>query len=66
MAMLFGRLATPFVAVPDPQSITGANDRLNKTFPALYRHGAPGYRVVYQNTTWRLFSLSSNTPVSKD
>ncbi len=43
--MLFGRLATPFVAVPDPQSITGASDRLNKTFPPLYRHGAPGYRA---------------------
>jgi hypothetical protein len=66
MAMLFGRLATPFVAVPDPQSITGANDRLNKTFPTLYRHGAPGYRVIYQNPTWRLFGLSSNSRVSKD
>ena len=66
MAMLFGSLATPFVAVPDPQSVTGGNDRLNKAFPALYRHGAPGYRVVYQNTTWRLFGLSSNSRVSKD
>jgi hypothetical protein len=56
LALLFGRLDTPFVAVPDPQSNAGANDRIDKAFPALYRHGAPGYRVIYQNTTWRLFA----------
>jgi hypothetical protein len=66
MAMLFRRLSTPFVAVPDPQSMTGANDRLNKAFPALYRHGVVGYRVIYQNETWRLFARSENTRVSKD
>jgi hypothetical protein len=57
LAMLFARIDTPFVAVPDPQSNTGANDRLNKAFPSLFREGAPGYRVVYQNNTWRLFAL---------
>lgn len=56
LALLFNRLDTPFVAVPDPQSNAGANDRLDKAFPTLYRHGAPGYRVIYQNTTWRLFA----------
>ena len=56
LALLFGRLDTPFVAVPDPQSNAGANDRIDKAFPALYRHGALGYRVIYQNTTWRLFA----------
>jgi membrane protein XagC len=56
LALLFGRLDTPFVAVPDPQSNAGANDRVDKAFPALYRHGAAGYRVIYQNTTWRLFA----------
>ena len=57
LAMLFARIDTPFVAVPDPQSNTGANDRLNKAFPSLFREGAPGYRVEYQNNTWRLFAL---------
>ncbi len=28
LAMLFGRVNTPFIAVPDPQSTTGVNDRL--------------------------------------
>ena len=55
LALLFARLDTPFVAVPDPQSAAGVNDRLNKAFPDLFRHGAPGYRVIYQNNTWRLF-----------
>ena len=39
LAMLFGRIDTPFVAVPDPQSATGVNDRLNKAFPSLFRDG---------------------------
>ena len=30
LALLFGRLDTPFVAVPDPQSNAGANDRLEQ------------------------------------
>jgi hypothetical protein len=56
LALLFDRIDTPFVAVPDPQSETGANDRLDKAFPSLFRGGAPGYRVIYQNNTWRLFA----------
>jgi len=59
LAILFDRIDTPFVAVPDPQSSTGANDRLDKAFPNLFRDGAPGYRVIYQNNTWRLFARSS-------
>jgi hypothetical protein len=55
LALLFSRIDTAFVAVPDPQSVTGANDRLNKAFPLLFRDGAPGYGVVYQNNTWRVF-----------
>ena len=54
LAMLFARIDAPFVAVPDPQSDTGANDRLNKAFPSLYREGIPGYRVIYHNNTWKL------------
>jgi len=55
LAMLFARVETAFIAVPDPQSTTGVNDRLNKAFPSLFRDGLPGYRVIYQNNTWRLF-----------
>jgi hypothetical protein len=60
LAMLFARIDTPFVAVPDPQSNAGANDRLNKAFPLLFRNGAPGYRVIYQNNTWTLFGRISS------
>jgi hypothetical protein len=54
--VLFSRIDTPFVAVPDPQIGTGAQDRLNKAFPLLYRRGAAGYRLVYDNANWRLFA----------
>jgi hypothetical protein len=66
LAMLFDRIDTPLVAVPDPQSNTGVNDRLNKAFPTLYRDGAPGYRVIYQNNTWRLFARIKVTADFKD
>lgn len=56
IALLFSRVQAPFVAVPDPQSAIGAADRLNKAFPFLYRDGPPGYRLIYQNNTWRLFA----------
>ena len=55
LALLFGRLETPYVAVPNPQTAAGGGDRLNKAFPALYRRGASGYRLIYQNESWRLF-----------
>jgi hypothetical protein len=55
LALLFGRLETPYVAVPNPQTAAGAEDRLNKAFPALYWRGAPNYRLIYQNESWRLF-----------
>jgi hypothetical protein len=55
LALLFQRIETAFIAVPDPQSGSGANDRLNRAFPTLFRDGAPGYDVVYQNNTWRVF-----------
>jgi membrane protein XagC len=59
LTLLFGRIQSPFVAVPDPESITGMNDRLNIAFPGLYREGAPGYHLIYQNNTWRLFARLS-------
>lgn len=56
LAILFQRIDAPFVAVPDPHSSAGAHDRLNKTFPRLYRDGAPGYRLDHWNRTWRLYA----------
>jgi hypothetical protein len=60
LAILFSRIESPFVAIPDPQSNAGANDQLNKAFPLLYRQGKPGYGVVYQNNTWRVFGRLNN------
>ena len=56
LSVLFSRIDTPFVAVPDPQIGIGAQDRLNKAFPLLYRRGAAGYRLIYDNANWRMFA----------
>ena len=58
LALLFQHLAAPFVAVPDPLSEIGAADRLNRAFPDLFRLGAPGYRLIYHNSTWKVFENS--------
>jgi hypothetical protein len=55
-ALMFARIDTPLVAVPSPDTRAGARDRLNKTFPLLFRRGAPGYRLVYENQSWRLYA----------
>jgi len=55
LAILMSHVSAPFVAVPDPQSNVGARDQLNKAFPQLFQRGLPGYRLVYQNASWRLF-----------
>lgn len=55
LAVLTSTIDAPFVAVSDPQSATGAQDRLNKAFPQLYQRGPPGYRLAYHNATWKLF-----------
>jgi len=65
LALLFARLDAPLIAVPDPQSASGINDRLNKAFPALFRDGLAGYRIIYQNNTWRLFAKLKDAAVSK-
>jgi hypothetical protein len=65
LAILFARIDTPFIAVPDPLSPTGVNDRLNKAFPVLFREGLAGYRAIYQNNTWRLFVKLKDIPISK-
>jgi hypothetical protein len=56
LGVVFSRIETPFIAVPDPQIGLGAQDQLNKAFPRLYRRGAPGYSLVYENASWRLFA----------
>ena len=61
LALLFQRIDTPFVAVPDPHHSAGVQDRLNRTFPRLYRDGAPGYRLAYQNPTWRLYARNQQS-----
>ncbi len=55
LALLFGRLNAHFVAVPDPQTAAGQQDRINRSFPSLFRLGRPDYRLVYRNTSWRLY-----------
>lgn len=66
LALLFDRIDAPFVAVPDPQSDAGAGDRLNKAFPTLFSEGLVGYRLIYQNNTWRLFGRAKDFVSSKD
>ena len=66
LAMLFARINTPFVAVADPQSATGANDRLNRAFPSLFSQGLAGYRIIYQNNTWRLFARNQEVTVGNN
>jgi hypothetical protein len=63
LAILFSRIDTPFVAVPDPQAGSGAQDRLNKAFPLLYRRGTPGYQLIYDNAGWRLFKRTETAAV---
>ena len=62
LGILFSRIDTPFVAVPDPQIGSGAQDRLNKAFPLLYRRGAAGYRLIFENAGWRLFARTETAP----
>jgi hypothetical protein len=66
LAILLGRFDANTVAVPDPHSAAGAQDQLNKVFPKLYRFGAPGYRRIYQNSTWRLFERVEPRLVAND
>jgi hypothetical protein len=56
LSLMFGRIDAPFVAVPSPQSATGANDRIDRNFPMFYSRGAPGYRLIFENATWRLYA----------
>jgi hypothetical protein len=59
LALLFARIDAAVVAVPDPHSSVGRDDRLNKAFPALFRDGLPDYRVIYQNNTWKIFERAN-------
>lgn len=55
LSLMLGRLDAPFVAVPNPQSLTGAGDRIGRNFPGVYVNGAPGYRLIFENSVWRLY-----------
>lgn len=55
LSLMLGRVEAPFVAVPNPQSLTGAGDRIDRNFPSFYTRGAPGYRVIFENAIWRLY-----------
>ena len=46
----------------DPLIGIGAQDRLNKAFPLLYRRGAAGYHLIYDNAGWRLFARTETAP----
>jgi hypothetical protein len=39
---------------------------LNEMFPTLFRQGSKGYRVIYQNNTWRLFARITDAADYKD
>ena len=54
-ALLFQRIETAFVARPGSASGSGANDQLEQGLSDIFRDGAPGYDVIYQNNTWRVF-----------
>jgi hypothetical protein len=56
IGVLLAKIDAPYVAVPDPHTSVGAQDRLNRAFPLLYSNGAPGYRLVYDRANWRLFA----------
>jgi hypothetical protein len=66
LTMLLRRIDAPYVALPDPQSAAGNRDQLNKLFPKFYRFGAAGYRLVYQNATWRLFERTARPALGSD
>jgi membrane protein XagC len=65
LCLLFDRIDAPFVAVPDPHSRTGVNDRLDLAFPSLFSNGLDGYRLIYHNDTWRLFGRLPNATASR-
>lgn len=65
LALLFDRVEAPYVALPDPSSAIGAHDRLDRAFPSLFRDGLPGYRIIYQNNTWRVLSREQRGVIHK-
>lgn len=43
------------IAVPDPDTLRGRRDVLNIHYPNLYKHGFPGFRMVYDHLGWRVY-----------
>lgn len=54
LAALTHQLKSPVLVVRSVQSTKGA-DTLGRAFPELFRSGAPGYRLVFDSPTWRVF-----------
>jgi hypothetical protein len=55
LSLMASKLDAPFVAVPNPQTPTGAGDRIDRNFPTFYSRGAPGYRLIFENAVWRVY-----------
>ncbi len=66
LAMLFARIDTPFVAVPDPQSTAAPTIASTRRFRLCSARALPGYRVIYQNNTWRLFARTNAASALKN
>jgi hypothetical protein len=61
--ILSGNLSTRYVAVQDPGSPRGLRDRIGQAFPALWRDGPVGGRLVASRGPWRLWQLPDTRPV---
>jgi hypothetical protein len=57
------RLTSEFVLAAAPY-VTSKFDLVAHTFPDLYRHGAPGYRLIYDEGGWRLYSRPASRSLS--
>ncbi len=57
------RLTSPLVLAAAPY-VTSKFDLVAHTFPDLYRHGEPGYRLVYDEGGWRLYARVAEQPMS--
>lgn len=49
------------VVVPAPGSNAAQRDAIAARYPDLYRHGLPGYELVYDQDCWRVYRLQTAT-----
>lgn len=57
--LLRGLLSTRYVAVQDPGSLRGRQDRIGLAMPHLWRDGPPGGRLVVSVGPWRLWEQTA-------